>query len=36
MDLHQDTLIYSQNLIAVFSTDIVRTSYSYGSHSAMH
>ena len=36
MDLYQDTLIYSQNLIAVFSTDIVRRSYISGSHSAMH
>ena len=36
MDLYQDTLIHSQNLIAVFSTDIVRRSYIFGSHSAMH
>ena len=36
MDLYQDTLIYSQNLIVVFSIDIVRRSYSSGSHSAMH
>ena len=36
MDLYQDTLICSQNLIAVFSTDIVGRSYISGSHSAMH
>ena len=36
MNLYQDTLIYSQNLIAVFSADIVKRSYSSGSHSAMH
>ena len=36
MDLYQDTLIYSQNLTAVSSIDIVGRSYISGGHSAMH